>query len=106
MSWPGIEGFPTYGCNIYIQVLRPGDAFTDSPAAIATQRHFKGEWRTQRGMKVLPVPVHLPLRFRPDHPSNQDPEIRNMSVSNNTRTLLMSFGAALALSACGGGSDR
>ncbi len=29
-----------------------------------------------------------------------------MSVSNNTRTLLMTFGAALALTACGGGSDR
>ena len=28
-----------------------------------------------------------------------------MSVSNNSKTLLMAFGAALALSACGGGSD-
>ena len=55
---------------------------------------------------VLPAYGHRPLRFRPDHPSNQDPEIRNMSVSNNTRTLLMTFGAALALTACGGGSDR
>lgn len=29
-----------------------------------------------------------------------------MAVRNNTKTLLMTFGAALALSACGGGSDR
>ena len=29
-----------------------------------------------------------------------------MSVSNNTKSLLMAFGAALALAGCGGGADK
>ncbi len=35
-----------------------------------------------------------------------DLEISRMSVRNSSKTLLMTFGTALALSACGGGADR